>query len=64
MRQYYSAERFAALNGDADVRVDRIVYSSDGLKIPGFRIEPKHPEGKLPVIVWCTVVPGDRSHLH
>lgn len=64
VRRYYSAERYAALNGHAGVRVDRIVYSSDGLKIRGFRVEPKHHTGKLPVIVWCHGGAGEIGHIY
>lgn len=64
VRHYYSAERYAALNGNADVRVDHIMYSSDGLKIRGFLLEPRQHTGKLPVIVWCHGGAGEIGHIY
>ena len=65
VRRYYTPARYAALNGDGEVRVDRIVYASDGLRVRGFRIEPKqHASGKLPVIVWCHGGAGEIAHIY
>ena len=64
IRRYYTAARYLALNGDGDVRVDRIVYASDGLRIRGVRLEPKHTVAKLPVIVWCHGGVGESSRIY
>lgn len=65
VRRYYTPARYAALNGDSDVRIERIVYASDGLRIRGFHIEPKqHGAGKLPVIVWCHGGAGEIGHIY
>lgn len=65
VRRYYTPARYAVLNGDGDVRVRRIVYASDGLRIRGFRIEPKqHASAKLPVIVWCHGGAGEIAHVY
>lgn len=64
VRRYYTAARYLTLNGDGDVRVDRIVYASDGLRIRGVRMEPKRTSAKLPVIVWCHGGVGESSRLY
>ncbi len=65
VRGYYTAARYAALDGNADLRVDRIVYASDGLRIRGFRVAPKqHAAAKLPVIVWCHGGAGETGHIY
>jgi dipeptidyl aminopeptidase/acylaminoacyl peptidase len=52
-RAYYSPILYESLNGAADVTVTRIVYASDGLRIKGFVVAPKHQDHPLPVVVWC-----------
>jgi dipeptidyl aminopeptidase/acylaminoacyl peptidase len=52
-RAYYSPSLYRSLDGAGDVTVTRIVYASDGLRIKGFLVAPKHRDRPLPVVVWC-----------
>jgi dipeptidyl aminopeptidase/acylaminoacyl peptidase len=50
---YFSPALYKSLDGAGDVLVTRIVYASDGLRIRGFIVAPKHQSHRLPVVIWC-----------
>ncbi len=64
VRSYNTAARYDALNDGGDVRVERIVYSSDGLRIRGFLVQPTSHANKLPVIVWCHGGAGEVGRIY
>lgn len=52
-RAYYTPALYEALARQTDITADRIAYESDGLRIAGFLVRPRHAAGRLPVILWC-----------
>jgi dipeptidyl aminopeptidase/acylaminoacyl peptidase len=53
IKAYYTHALYDSLFARRDIAADRIIYDSDGLKVAGYAVYPLHPEGKLPVIIWC-----------
>jgi len=45
-------ERFDRFMANETIVGERITYCSDGLKINGFLIQPRKPEGPLPVVIY------------
>jgi len=52
LKQIYPKAKFERFCRSGDFRCSKITYSSDGLKVKGYMIEPSHSGKPLPVVIF------------